>query len=106
MGESLETSVPWDRLMKVVQCVKQKIAKECIKLEIPYYTTMCRIAQTYDAGCCVYFYFVFRSRNLVDPVKTTEYLEEIAKDEIVSMGGENLISCLKLIIIKKKLFVL
>lgn len=91
MAESLETSVPWDRVLTTIQCVKQKIAKECLHIGIPHHTTMCRIAQTYDAGCCIYFYFVFSSRNMEDPVKTTLYMEEIAKDEIVSMGGTSYI---------------
>ncbi|KTG36183.1 hypothetical protein cypCar_00038370, partial [Cyprinus carpio] len=61
IGESFETSVPWDR-----------------------------VTQTYDAGACVYFYFAFNYRGLSDPVHIYEQVEvctHAAREEILANGG-------------------
>ncbi|KTG47853.1 hypothetical protein cypCar_00009113 [Cyprinus carpio] len=61
IGESFETSVPWDR-----------------------------VTQTYDAGACVYFYFAFNYRGLSDPVHVYEQVEvrtHAAREEILANGG-------------------
>ncbi|TWW80839.1 Alkyldihydroxyacetonephosphate synthase, peroxisomal [Takifugu flavidus] len=58
IGESFETSVPWDR-----------------------------VTQTYDAGACVYFYFAFNYRGLGDPVHVYEQVEHAAREEILANGG-------------------
>lgn len=47
----------------------------------------CRITQTYDAGAAVYFYFAFNYHGLSDPVKSYEYVEDCARDEIIACGG-------------------
>uniref|UniRef100_A0A8C9VMA4 Alkylglycerone-phosphate synthase n=1 Tax=Scleropages formosus TaxID=113540 RepID=A0A8C9VMA4_SCLFO len=61
IGESFETSVPWD------SCV--------------------RFTQTYDAGACVYFYFAFNYRGLADPIHVYEQVEQTARAEILANGG-------------------
>ena len=52
----------------------------------------CRCAQTYDSGCCIYFYFAFNyktilSADTVDPVHLYELLEHSARNEILNSGG-------------------
>lgn len=47
----------------------------------------CRITQTYDAGAAVYFYFAFNYHGLSDPVKSYEYVEDCAREEILACGG-------------------
>lgn len=89
MAESMETSVPWDRALQIADAVKTRIAKECIKLDIQRFITMCRVAQTYDAGCCLYFYFAISGKNCKDPLKIREYIEELVRDDIVALGGKN-----------------
>lgn len=46
-----------------------------------------RLTQTYDSGCCIYFYFAFNYSNFNNPVEVYEMLEEHARDEIVASGG-------------------
>uniref|UniRef100_A0A8C3H6X1 Alkylglycerone-phosphate synthase n=1 Tax=Chrysemys picta bellii TaxID=8478 RepID=A0A8C3H6X1_CHRPI len=58
IGESFETSVPWDR-----------------------------VTQTYDAGACVYFYFAFNYRGISDPIHVYEQIETAAREEILANGG-------------------
>ncbi|XP_054578771.1 alkyldihydroxyacetonephosphate synthase, peroxisomal isoform X3 [Eptesicus fuscus] len=58
VGESFETSAPWDR-----------------------------VTQTYDAGACIYFYFAFNYRGISDPLTVFDQTEAAAREEILANGG-------------------
>lgn len=47
----------------------------------------CRVTQTYDAGCVIYFYFAFNYGDTKNPVELYEKIEEKARDEILANGG-------------------
>lgn len=87
VAESFETSVPWDRASALCHNVKECIRIECEKINITKYLISCRVTQTYDAGCCVYFYFGFNYVGHDDPVHTYEQIENRARDEIIANGG-------------------
>lgn len=87
VSESFETSVPWDRSLNLVRNVKQCIKTQCSIYKIQYYLICCRVTQTYDAGCVIYFYFAFNYEGMPNPVEIYEKLEEKARDEIVASGG-------------------
>ncbi|XP_046989334.1 alkyldihydroxyacetonephosphate synthase [Schistocerca americana] len=87
VAESFETSVPWDRTLSLCNNVKHRLSQECQDHGIKNFLISCRVTQTYDAGCCVYFYFGFSSKGLADPLATYELLEEHARDEILASGG-------------------
>uniref|UniRef100_A0AAY4EW00 Alkylglycerone-phosphate synthase n=1 Tax=Denticeps clupeoides TaxID=299321 RepID=A0AAY4EW00_9TELE len=89
IGESFETSVPWDRwVLDLCRNVKERIVRECKEkgVQFPPLST-CRVTQTYDAGACVYFYFAFNYRGLSDPVHVYEQVEHAAREEILANGG-------------------
>ncbi|KAG7227608.1 hypothetical protein INR49_005423 [Caranx melampygus] len=88
IGESFETSVPWDRVLDICRNVKARIIRECKErgVQFPPLST-CRVTQTYDAGACVYFYFAFNYRGLSDPVHVYEQVEHAAREEILANGG-------------------
>uniref|UniRef100_A0A8C7WP14 Alkylglycerone-phosphate synthase n=1 Tax=Oryzias sinensis TaxID=183150 RepID=A0A8C7WP14_9TELE len=88
IGESFETSVPWDRVLDICRNVKARIIHECKDkgVQFPPLST-CRVTQTYDAGACVYFYFAFNYRGLSDPVHVYEQVEHAAREEILANGG-------------------
>uniref|UniRef100_A0AAX7UNJ5 Alkylglycerone-phosphate synthase n=1 Tax=Astatotilapia calliptera TaxID=8154 RepID=A0AAX7UNJ5_ASTCA len=88
IGESFETSVPWDRVLDICRNVKARIVRECKDkgVQFPPLST-CRVTQTYDAGACVYFYFAFNYRGLSDPVHVYEQVEHAAREEILANGG-------------------
>uniref|UniRef100_A0A8C6TID3 Alkylglycerone-phosphate synthase n=1 Tax=Neogobius melanostomus TaxID=47308 RepID=A0A8C6TID3_9GOBI len=88
IGESFETSVPWDRVLDVCRNVKARIIRECKDkgVQFPPLST-CRVTQTYDSGACVYFYFAFNYRGLSDPVHVYEQVEHAAREEILANGG-------------------
>lgn len=87
VAESFETSVPWDRAVNLCRNVKYCIGKECGKLGIKYFMINCRVTQTYDSGCVIYFYLAFNHRDVNDPVRIHHQLETCARDEIVAGGG-------------------
>ncbi|XP_053554468.1 alkyldihydroxyacetonephosphate synthase, peroxisomal isoform X1 [Bombina bombina] len=88
IGESFETSVPWDRVLDLCRNVKERIVRECKErgVQFPPLST-CRVTQTYDAGACVYFYFAFNYRGISDPVRVYEEIEHAAREEILANGG-------------------
>ncbi|KAK6485045.1 alkyldihydroxyacetonephosphate synthase [Huso huso] len=88
IGESFETSVPWDRVLDLCSNVKERIIRECKEkgVQFPPLST-CRVTQTYDAGACVYFYFAFNYRGLSDPVHVYDQIEHAAREEILANGG-------------------
>jgi len=49
--------------------------------------TSCRVTQTYDVGCCIYFYIAIPFQGLTDPVHTFSALEHAAREEILLCGG-------------------
>lgn len=56
-------------------------------MQISHYFVSCRITQTYDTGCCVYFYLGFNWGSFEDPVAVFEHLEILARKEILKSGG-------------------
>ncbi|XP_063619011.1 alkyldihydroxyacetonephosphate synthase [Cydia splendana] len=87
VAESFETSVPWDRTLALCAAVKRRVRTECERRGVQHYHISCRLTQTYDAGCCIYFYFGFNSSSFKDPVAMYEEIEEAARDEIIDCGG-------------------
>jgi len=90
VGESFETSVPWDRCLMLCKNVKDRVHHELRKRNIMKPALVsCRVTQTYDAGACVYFYFGFNylDGHESDPVHLYEEIETAARDEILANGG-------------------
>ena len=91
IGESFETSCPWDRVSTLCKQTKNAIRRECAKhgvLREPFVS--CRVTQCYDAGACIYFYFVFNARGLPSAdaaLETFDAIEIAAREEILACGG-------------------
>lgn len=79
--------MPWDRALSLCNNVKHRIAQECKEFNIEHYLISSRLTQTYDSGCCIYFYFAFNHSHLSDPVHTYEVIEQRAREEILASGG-------------------
>uniref|UniRef100_A0A0B8RYL8 Alkylglycerone-phosphate synthase n=1 Tax=Philothamnus irregularis TaxID=1899461 RepID=A0A0B8RYL8_9SAUR len=88
IGESFETSVPWDRVVDLCKNVKERMTRECKEkgVQFPPFAT-CRVTQMYDSGACVYFYLGFNYRGISDPVRVYEEIETAAREEILANGG-------------------
>ncbi|CAG5088473.1 Similar to ADPS: Alkyldihydroxyacetonephosphate synthase (Drosophila melanogaster) [Cotesia congregata] len=87
LSESFETSVPWSRALSLCKNVKSRVSRDCKERGIKHYLMSCRVTQTYDAGCCIYFYLAFNYIGLHEPVETYETIEENARAEILASGG-------------------
>ncbi|KAI5723924.1 hypothetical protein M8J76_012784 [Diaphorina citri] len=87
LAESFETSVPWDKAILLCTNVKQRVARECKVMNVEHYLISCRVTQTYDAGCCIYFYFGYNFMGQKDPIGSYDYIEHCARDEIIACGG-------------------
>lgn len=86
LAESFETSVPWSRALSLCRNVKSRVGRDCKEKGIKHYLISCRVTQTYDSGCCIYFYLGFSYLGN-DPVETYEEIEENARAEILASGG-------------------
>ncbi|KAK6035459.1 FAD linked oxidase protein [Cooperia oncophora] len=87
LGESFETSVPWDKV-SLCRNVKELIKRQAKALGVQYPAlSSCRVTQVYDAGACVYFYFGFNGRGLSNPLEVYDKIETAARDEIIACGG-------------------
>ncbi|PIO64978.1 FAD linked oxidase protein, partial [Teladorsagia circumcincta] len=87
LGESFETSAPWDKVLNLCRNVKELIKRKSKEIGIKWAIVSCRIPQIYDAGACVYFYFGFSSRGLSNPLEVYDQIEVAARDEIIACGG-------------------
>ena len=88
MAESFETTVPWTKVHTLCAAVKERIAKEIRIHRIPGEPLIsCRVTQTYDTGCCVYFYFGFLFKGVAEPAKVFGQIEASARDTIIEHGG-------------------
>jgi len=89
IGESFETSVPWNMVEKLCRNVKSLLMREAKRHGIVYpILATSRVTQVYDSGACVYFYFGFNYRGLNgDPVEVYESIETAARNEILACGG-------------------
>ncbi|EDS39557.1 alkyldihydroxyacetonephosphate synthase [Culex quinquefasciatus] len=88
VGESFETAVSWDKCIPLYNSVLARMEKELIKRGIKHYAMSGRVTQSYDTGCSVYFYLLFR--HMDDPensLKMFMEIEEAARDEILACGG-------------------
>uniref|UniRef100_A0A915D502 alkylglycerone-phosphate synthase n=1 Tax=Ditylenchus dipsaci TaxID=166011 RepID=A0A915D502_9BILA len=89
VGESFETSIPWEKVENVCRNVTILLKTESKKHGVKYpVLATCRVTQVYDSGACVYFYFGFNYRGLdKDPVHVYEQIETAARKEILACGG-------------------
>ena len=88
LGETFETSVPWDRILHVTTAVRERLRQECKERQVvgkPYLSF--RVTQTYHTGVCIYFTMAFSSAGLDDPEHTYHDVESALRQVILDQGG-------------------
>jgi len=88
IGETYETTVPWDRIHDVCDAVAAK-ADELHKhygLEGKPYVSP-RVTQTYNTGVCIYFTHGFCSRGVENPGQVFGEIEKVLRKTIMDNGG-------------------
>lgn len=88
IGDTLETSVPYDKIQTVIKAVEQCYDKEYKVLGIkanPYISY--RIPQIYHTGVCIYFMFGIYTEGIEHPEDAFSDLEHKIRATIVAHGG-------------------
>jgi alkyldihydroxyacetonephosphate synthase len=88
VAESFETTVPWSRVLEVVNGVKRRVHDEHAARRLPGKPFISvRVTQLYEAGVCLYFYCAFYYKGVEHPSEVFAELERAARDEILKTGG-------------------
>lgn len=88
IGESFETSVPWDRIEPMCAAVENALFAECASrgvIGMPYLSY--RVTQTYHSGVCVYFTMGFSGHGLANPTADFEAIEHALRQVVLDHGG-------------------
>ena len=88
IGESFETSVPWDRIERMCAAVERALEAECAARGVigsPYLSY--RVTQTYHAGVCVYFTMGFSGHGLANATAAFEEIEHALRQVVLDHGG-------------------
>ncbi len=88
IGDTLETSVPYDKIKTVIAAVEKCYHEEYNALNIkanPYISY--RIPQIYHTGVCIYFMFGIYTEGLENPEDVFSDLEHKIRKTIVENGG-------------------
>jgi len=88
LGESFETSVPWNRILDVCEAVGECIEKEHERRGLPGRPFYCsRVTQIYQTGVCVYFYYGFGYEGVENPSRVYAEIETAVRQAILRAGG-------------------
>ena len=88
LGETFETSVPWDRIEQVCDSVQSGLTAQCQTHGIygkPYLAF--RVTQTYPTGVCIYFTMGFSGKGLDNPESVYHQIEQNLRQLILDNGG-------------------
>ena len=88
LGETFETSVPWDRIHPVIDAVWEELQKHHREKGIegkPYLAY--RVTQTYHTGVCIYFTMGVSGRTLSNAVEVYCDMEHHLRQTILDNGG-------------------
>ena len=88
LGETFETSVPWDRIHLVCHAVQQELLQQCQEYEVygkPYLAY--RVTQTYPTGVCIYFTMGISGKGLDRPEEVYHEIEHRLRQVILDQGG-------------------
>ncbi len=88
IGESFETSVPWDQIEGMCAAVERALVTACAARGVigtPYLSW--RVTQTYHAGVCVYFTMGFSGHGLANARTDFEDIEHTLRQVVLDHGG-------------------
>ena len=88
LGETFETSVPWNRIHQVCDAVVARAQARHQELDLPGrpYVSY-RITQVYHTGVCIYFMFGFYAKGVEDPETVFSQVEHSLRQAIIDAGG-------------------
>ena len=88
IGETLETTIPWNKIKPLCDKVKKKVQEEHLKYQLPG-KPFCsyRITQLYHSSVCVYFTIGLVVKGIEKPEKVFAKIEESIRKTILKAGG-------------------
>ncbi|MCB8921213.1 MAG: FAD-binding oxidoreductase [Ardenticatenaceae bacterium] len=88
IGETYETTVPWDRVMPVIEAVDKRARElhEAANLPGKPYVSP-RITQLYHTGVCIYFTHGFSTKGVAHPDRVFGEIEHELRRTIIAAGG-------------------
>ncbi|OGT78411.1 MAG: hypothetical protein A3J35_04420 [Gammaproteobacteria bacterium RIFCSPLOWO2_02_FULL_52_10] len=88
LGETFETSVPWNRIHEVTQGVVNELNNQCQKFKVPGRPYLSyRVTQTYHTGVCIYFTMGIYCKGLDQPDAIFSKIEHALREVILTNGG-------------------
>lgn len=88
LGETFETSVPWNKIHQVCRAVEKELAEQVSIFQIPGKPYLAyRLTQIYHTGVCIYFTMGFSGKGLDDPEEVYHTIEGCLRQAILDNGG-------------------
>jgi alkyldihydroxyacetonephosphate synthase len=88
IGETFETTVPWNKIKQVCDSVEEKIIAEHAKYKIPGKPYLSyRITQLYHTSVCIYFTCALYTKGLEKPEEILSAIEHSLRETIMENGG-------------------
>ncbi len=88
LGETFETSAPWDRIEPICAAVEAELERQCEDHGVPGRPYLSyRLSQSYRTGVCIYFTMGFCGRDLERPDETFQAVERRLREVILEQGG-------------------
>jgi alkyldihydroxyacetonephosphate synthase len=88
IGETYETTVPWNRIMEVCDAVAARAAEMHRAFGLPGRAYVSpRITQLYHTGVCIYFTHGFSARGAEAPDRIFAEIEHAMRETIMAHGG-------------------
>ena len=88
LGETFETSVPWDKIHQVCGSVDEELGRQSEKYNLPGKPYLSyRVTQTYHTGVCIYFTLGIYSKGLEKPEEVFHNVERSLREAILKNGG-------------------
>lgn len=88
LGESFETSVPWDKIHQVCASVTADFQAQHQQYNLPGKPYLSyRISQTYHTGVCLYFMMGVYTKGVANPAKICSKIEHHLRKTIIENGG-------------------
>ena len=88
IGETYETTVPWDKIHEVIAAVEKRSTEMHREFGLPGKSYVSpRITQLYHTGVCIYFTHGFSARGVEHPDRAFAAIEHAMRETIMAHGG-------------------
>jgi len=88
IGETYETTVPWDKVHEVIGAVEERATAMHRAFGLPGKSYVSpRVTQCYHTGVCIYFTHGFSARGVANPDQAFAAIEHAMRETIMAHGG-------------------